>query len=106
MRRDTVLAFAVILLVLAALAAKSMLVSVPPLRAHNAPGAFDAARAKARLAMVLGDQRPHPVDSAADDMVRARLVGQLQHMVLKPIIRDQVVDAHPGLVRGMRKLDR
>ena len=91
MRRDTVLAFAFILLVLAALAAKSMLVSVPPLRAHNAPGEFDAARAKARLAMVLGDQRPHPVDSAADDMVRARLAGQLQYMGLKPIVRDQVV---------------
>lgn len=90
MRRNTLLAFAVIIIVLAAMAAKSLLVSVPPVRAHNAAGEFDAGRAKARLAFILGDQRPHPADSVADDMVRARLVGTLQQMGLKPIVRDQV----------------
>lgn len=89
MRRGTFIAFAIILLVLAAMAAKSLLVSVPPLRAHNASGEFDAVRAKARLAFILGDQRPHPADSEADDAVRARLVTTLQQMGLKPIVRDQ-----------------
>jgi hypothetical protein len=90
MRRPTLLAFAVLLLVLAAMAAKSLLVSAPPLRAHNSPGEFDAARAKARLAYILGDQRPHPADSGGDDVVRARLIVTLQQMGLKPIMRDQV----------------
>jgi hypothetical protein len=89
MRRDTLLALGLVIFLLAALAAKSMLVSMPPVR--SAPGEFDAARAKARLAFVLGDQRPHPVDSAADDLVRARLVASLRGIGLEPIVRDQMV---------------
>ncbi|MFL6764621.1 MAG: M28 family peptidase, partial [Sphingomicrobium sp.] len=85
---DTLFALGAILLILAAFAAKSMLLSVPPVQ--HAPGEFDASRAKARLALILGDQRPHPADSAADDAVRARLVGTLQQMGLRPIVRDQV----------------
>ena len=87
MRRDTLWAFAAILLVLAALAAKSMLLSVP--QVQHAPGQFDSDRAKARLAFILGDQRPHPADSDADDAVRGRLVAALQQMGLKPTVRDQ-----------------
>ena len=87
MRRDMFLAIGVLILVLAALAAKSLLLSVPPVR--NAPGEFNADRAKARLAYILGDERPHPADSVGDDLVRARLVTVLQQMGLKPIVRDQ-----------------
>ncbi|HET8749481.1 MAG TPA: M20/M25/M40 family metallo-hydrolase, partial [Sphingomicrobium sp.] len=90
MRRNTLFVFAVIILVLAAMAAKSLLVSVPPVRAHNEPHQFDAARAKARLAFILGDQRPHPADSAADDAVRARLIATLEQMGVNPIVRDQM----------------
>ena len=53
--------------VLGAMAAKGLLIQPPPIRAHSAPGEFDASRAKGRLAFVLGDQRPHPADSAADE---------------------------------------
>ena len=87
MRRSSLLALGVVVLILAALAAKSLLISLPPVQ--NAPGGFDATRAKARLAFVLGDQRPHPADSVADDAVRARLVATLQQMWLKPMVRDQ-----------------
>jgi hypothetical protein len=87
MRRDTFLAIGVLILILGALAAKSLLLSVPPVR--TAPGEFNADRAKARLAYILGDERPHPADSEADDMVRARLVTVLQQMGLKPIVRAQ-----------------
>jgi len=87
MRRSSLLALGVVVLILAALAVKSLLISLPPVQ--NAPGGFDATRAKARLALVLGDQRPHPADSAADDAVRARLVATLHQMRLKPIVRDQ-----------------
>ena len=68
--------------------AKSLLLPSPPVRTV-APGQFDANRAKARLAFILGDQRPHPADSAADDAVRARLIATLRQMGLKPIVRDQ-----------------
>jgi hypothetical protein len=88
MRRASLIACTVILLILAALAAKGMLVAAPPL--HRGPGQFDAIRAKARLAFVLGDQRPHPADSAGDDLVRGRLIATLQQEGLTPIVRDQV----------------
>ena len=55
----------------------------------SAPGQFDAERAKARLARILGDQRPHPADSAADDRVRARLLRATPPLGLQPIVRDQ-----------------
>jgi hypothetical protein len=90
MRRATLLAFAILLLMLGAMAAKSLLVSAPSVRAQSLPGQFDASRAKARLAFILGDQRPHPADSVSDDMVRSRLIATLQQMGLKPIVRDQV----------------
>ncbi len=88
MRRNTLLALGVVILILVAMAAKSLLVSVPAV--HDGAGQFDANRAKARLAFMLGDQRPHPADSSADDAVRARLVATLQQMGLNPIVRDQV----------------
>lgn len=87
MRRETLLALAIVSLVLAALIAKSLLISLPAV--HGGPGEFDANRAKARLAYILGDQRPHPADSAADDAVRTRLVATLRQMGLEPVVRDQ-----------------
>ncbi len=90
MRRPIVLLTLVVLALIGAMAAKSLLVQPPPLREHNAPGEFDANRAKGRLAFILGDQRPHPSDSDADDRVRARLLSLLQQMGLKPIVRDQL----------------
>jgi Peptidase family M28 len=88
MRRDTLLALGIVVLILAAMVAKTLLLSVPPV--HDGPGRFDASRAKARLAFILGDQRPHPADSAADDEVRSRLITTLQQMGLRPIVRDQL----------------
>lgn len=88
MRQGTILALGVVILILAALAAKSLLLSMPPVQ--TAPGQFNANRAKARLAFILGDQRPHPADSAADDRVRERLVSTLRQMGMKPIVRDQI----------------
>ena len=71
---QTVVLLAILfVLLLAAMAATPMLEQPPALRRHNVPGEFDATRAKARLAFILGDQRPHPADSAADEQVRARL---------------------------------
>jgi len=87
--RKTLLLLLLFAAMLGAMAATRSLVQPPPLREQNAAGEFDAVRAKTRLASVLGDQRPHPADTAADDAVRARIVGQLRQLGLQPIVRDQ-----------------
>jgi hypothetical protein len=66
-----------------------MLIELPPVRATSVPGEFDAKRAKARLAAILGDERPHPADSDASDAVRDRLIAQLRSLGLSPVVRDQ-----------------
>jgi hypothetical protein len=90
MRRPIILLVLVLLALLGAMTAKSLLVQPPPLRGHNAPGEFDANRAKARLVFVLGDQRPHTSDTEANDQVRGRIVALLRQMGLRPVVRDQV----------------
>src|SRR5690242_3848660 len=90
MRRSLILLAIVFIALLGAMAATSLLTLAPPLRTHSASGEFDAGRAKQRLAFLLGDQRPHPADSAAHDAVRGRLIAMLEQMGLKPIVRDQL----------------
>jgi hypothetical protein len=87
--RPVLLLCALLLTLLGALAATPLLVQPPDVRTASQPGQFDAVRAKARLAMVLGNQQPHPADSFGDDAVRARLIGQITAMGLHPIVRDQ-----------------
>jgi hypothetical protein len=77
----------VLALLVAAMAMKGWLTTVPALEPAR-PGGFDQARAAARLARVLGDERPHPVDSSADDAVRERLIAELGSMGLSPRISD------------------
>ncbi len=91
MRKSVALLLVLLLAILAAMAAKGVLEQPPPLRALSAPGQFDAKLAKARLAIVLGDERPHPSDTLASDLVRARLIAQLRQLGLNPIVRDQFV---------------
>ena len=90
MRRSIVGLALVLLVLLGAMAAKSLLIALPPVRAHNGPGEFDAERAAGRLGFLLGDERPHPADTAANDLVRGKLVMLLQSMGMTPIVRDQV----------------
>lgn len=89
MRRPTLLLASLLIAILGLMAAKSWLVQAPPLRATNQATEFDATRAKARLAVILGDQRAHPADTAADDKVRGHIVDALREMGLNPILRDQ-----------------
>jgi hypothetical protein len=69
------------------LAGKGLLVAPPAVPTEASVG-FDAGRAAARLQRILGDQQPHPVDTAAGDAVRARLVAELTGMGLAPRITD------------------
>lgn len=49
---------------------------------------FDTGRALSRLRRLLGDERPHPVDSEAGDAVRERLVAELGALGLAPQVSD------------------
>src|SRR5258705_7036852 len=89
-----------VLALLGAMAAKSWLIELPPVRAPSV-GAFDTERAADRLAFVLGDQRPHPSDTSANDLVRGKIVMLLQSMGLKPIVRDQVACNELYKARGV-----
>jgi hypothetical protein len=77
---------AVVALLLAAMALKGLLVAPPGVAATS----FDTTRAMARLQRILGDQRPHPVDSAADDAVRARIAAEMRAVGLDPRVTDSV----------------
>lgn len=81
---------ALVLLLVAAMATKGGLVQVPPVQGAQA-GAFDTARAIARLERILGDERPHPVDSPANDAVRERLIAELRAIGLSPQVTDDFV---------------
>lgn len=79
---------AAILLMLGALALKGSLIALPAPPDAPAVGQFDANRAASRLARILGDEQPHPVDSAASDGVRERLVAEMRAVGLTPRITD------------------
>ena len=82
------IAFAMLML---AFGVKDALIQPAAPPANVASGTFDTARAADRLARVLGDQRPHPVDSAANDAVRGRLLGELRAIGLAPQVRERMV---------------
>ena len=66
----------VALLLLAAFAFKDVLIQPRVMAGSD----FDTGRAFARLGRILGDQRPHPVDTPANDSVRERLLAELSAM--------------------------
>jgi hypothetical protein len=75
---------ALFLLLLGAMALKNALLTLP---APAATG-FQADRAAARLQRILGDQRPHPADSANGDAVRDRLIAEMRAIGLTPRVTD------------------
>jgi hypothetical protein len=87
--RPVLLLVALLSALLAGLAATAILIQPPSVRSSSQAGEFNAARAGTRLAAILGDEQPHPADTAAADAVRARLVGQIRALGLTPIVRDQ-----------------
>lgn len=49
---------------------------------------FDTEAAMLRLSRILGDERPHPVDTDANDDVRERLLTEIRTLGFDPIVRD------------------
>src|SRR5438270_2601220 len=86
--RDSWRGLLVMGLLLAAFGSKGALLTPPPAAAIVPAGQFDTDRALVRLQRILGDQRAHPVDTAADDAVRDRLVAELNALGLKSRIQE------------------
>lgn len=87
-RRDWLKGLLIVALLMLGFALKGALIEPPSPPSRTAAGEFDTNRAVARLQRILGDQRPHPVDSDADDAVRGRLLAELQGMGLDPAVQD------------------
>ncbi|HEY0027857.1 MAG TPA: M20/M25/M40 family metallo-hydrolase [Allosphingosinicella sp.] len=88
MRSKAWLAVLLVALLIPLMGVKGQFVPLAEVSAPAAAGGFDTARAMARLQRVLGDQRPHPVDSDAGDAVRERLVAELRAAGLHPRVTD------------------
>ncbi|HEX8643516.1 MAG TPA: M20/M25/M40 family metallo-hydrolase [Allosphingosinicella sp.] len=95
MRKHALLAGALLLLI-AAFASKGRLLALPDVPEGAAAGEFDTGRALAGLRRLLGAQQPHPVDSAAGDLFRERLLGELRALGMRPEVTDDFAcNSHP-----------
>ncbi len=85
----SLLIYALLALLFVSFMGAGIAVAPPPLRATNSADAFDANAAHARLVRILGDETPHPVDSAAQDAVRERLLIEIRALGFTPDLRDE-----------------
>ena len=67
-----------IALLLAAMALKGVLIALPVAAARRPATASTPTAPRRGSQRILGDQRPHPVDSAAGDAVRERLIAEMR----------------------------
>jgi hypothetical protein len=89
MKRAAILA-GLLALLLGAFGLSGVLVEPGAVQERARPGEFDTKRALSRLQRVLGDETPHPVDSAEADGVRSRLIAELRALGLQPTITDDI----------------
>lgn len=82
-------ALALFALLFAILMGAGLAITPPPVRAASAPDQFDANGARTRLARILGDEAPHPIDSARQDETRAALIAEIEALGLKPEVRER-----------------
>lgn len=90
MRRPGLVPLAVLTLVFIAFFFRAAPLTLDPVRTTNAPNQFDANRAIERLTRIIGDGKPHPVDSDALDAARERLVGEIGAMGYQPVVKDDI----------------
>lgn len=74
-----------------ALMVAGVVLAPPPARSAVSEGEFNATGARDRLARMLGDEAPHPVDSEAQEAVRASLLGEIEALGFTPELRDDFV---------------
>ncbi len=74
-----------IALLVAVFASAPQFTGPPPV---NAASDFNTDRAFERLERILGDERPHPVDTGANDALRERLLTEIEALGFEPVVRD------------------
>ncbi|HEX8192906.1 MAG TPA: M20/M25/M40 family metallo-hydrolase [Allosphingosinicella sp.] len=85
-----------LLLLAAALGLKGQILALPDVPATAEASEFDTARALARLRRVIGPERPHPVDTEANDAVRDRLLAELRLLGMDAQVTDDFAcNSHP-----------
>lgn len=87
--RGLALTLAPLALLFVVLMSAGAVLTPPPLRADNRPDQFNAPAAHERLVRILGDETPHPVDSAAQDRVRVRLMREIAALGFAPEVRER-----------------
>ncbi|GHB02748.1 hypothetical protein GCM10009069_26840 [Algimonas arctica] len=83
-RNSTFLTLALVAMTLAFTFSLSLVAPPSP----DADHAFNTEAAMLRLSRILGDERPHPVDTDANDAVRERLLTEIIALGFDPIVRD------------------
>jgi len=78
----------VLTVVFIAIMSAGLVLAPDPVRSENAAGAFDASAAHGRLERLLQAEEPHPVDSAANDAVRTRLLQEITSLGFSPEVQD------------------
>jgi hypothetical protein len=71
--------------------AAGLALTPPDVRAQSSAAEFDARAARERLARILGDEAPHPIDSDAQDAVRAALLREITSLRFTPKVRETFV---------------
>ena len=94
--------FLVCLLLLVVVFVLSMLGfrSPDPLGADAPANVYSAARARAELVRLLGDETPHPIGSNANHLVKARLIERLTELGFRPEVQDAVGCSSKGMRCG------
>jgi hypothetical protein len=67
---------------------RALPLQLDPVRTHNTAAQFDTERAIGRLASIL-DGKPHPVDSAALESTRERLLDEIKSLGYTPEVHDE-----------------
>lgn len=77
-----------LLALLVAFCFKGVVTAPPSISETLSATGFDTKVAIGRLARILGDERPHPVDSPANDLVRERILSEIKTLGYTPEVRD------------------
>ncbi len=77
-----------LLALLVAFCFKGVMTAPPSVSETLSTTGFDTKVAIGRLTRILGDERPHPVDSPANDLVRERILSEIKTLGYTPEVRD------------------
>ncbi len=86
--RPSILLIISLLAMLLVFCFKGVLTAPPSISETLATTGFDTKAAIGRLTRILGDERPHPVDSPANDLVRERILSEIKILGYMPVVRD------------------